>query len=95
MTDRDFLRQYLPDGSSYNPNTGNIVFHLILPVDTLNSFEEDGRPSAVNILKCLYRCIELEPHALRRAALKNLFDCLYDRTTHDERRCLPNWFEST
>lgn len=95
MIERDFVRQEFHDGSSYNPNTGNIVFHLILPVNTLNRFEEGSRPSAVNILKCLYRCIELERPGIRRAALKNLFDCLYDRTTPDERQCLPNWFEST
>lgn len=87
------IRQNFPDGSSYNPSLGTITFGLTLPVETAQSFVEDEKPSAKPILNCLARSIETQKNPAARAALKAIFDCIYDRTTEYERRFFPNWFD--
>jgi hypothetical protein len=87
-------RQHFPDGSSFNPNLGTVTFGLTLPVKAAQSFMEDERPSPKCILNCLARSIETQKNQLAQAALRAVFDCIYDRTTAREREMFPNWFES-
>jgi hypothetical protein len=88
------VREHFADGSTYNPSTGGITFGITLPVDAPESFIEDQGPSPKPILNWLARCIETQGNPLARAALRTLFDCIYDRTTPDERISFPNWFDS-
>lgn len=85
--------QHYQDGSSYNPNLGTITFGLTLPAETLESMIEGNRPSPQPILNCLARTIETQHNPLVKSALKAVFDCIYDRTTPEERRFFPNWFD--
>lgn len=88
------VRQRFPDGSTYNPSTGSITFSITLAVEAAGSFFEDERPSPKPILNWLARCIETQSNPMARSALQALFDCIYDRTTLDERKYFPNWFDS-
>jgi hypothetical protein len=87
-------RQHFPDGSSYNPDLGTITFGLTLPVEAAESMMEGEGPSPKPILNCLARSIETQANPLAKAALKAVFDCIFDRTTQREREFFPNWFDS-
>ena len=91
---KPLARQNFPDGSSYNPNLGTITFGLTLPAEVGESFIIDGKPSPKPILNCLARSIETQSNPLAKTALKAFFDCIYDRTTPEEREFFPNWFDS-
>lgn len=88
------VRQYFPDGSSFNPATGTITFGITLPVEAAESMWIGERASPKPILHCLARSIELEDNPLAKSALRAVFDCIYDRTTERERKLFPNWFDS-
>jgi hypothetical protein len=87
-------RQHFSDGSSYNPNLGTITFGLTLPAEIGESMLVNGKPSAKPILNCLARSIETQQNPLAKSALKAVFDCIYDRSTPEEREFFPNWFDS-
>ncbi|MGA7807143.1 hypothetical protein [Bradyrhizobium sp.] len=87
-------RQHFPDGSSYNPDLDTVTFGLTLPVTVCRSMIEGAPNSAHPILNCLARSIETQRNPLAAAALKAVFDYIYERTSESERRLFPNWFDS-